>query len=636
MIKDEMGTAIATRNFSIFERICVFLLPYLWELDVEINQQGAIEPDGDCYEDWVDFFVEQSSALSNELYGDKTRRSFRYHIDSDGYLISSAGVQREIKLGFYNSAAAWSLELCKNCNTFPRDAVESLLMSLPIYQLVEALLQLDKEQSKKLKSANSECLDAYKIGTFYNAAETVTKSFEKSIVAVVSKPWALLCRALLLKTKNRPEKCVAKLMEGLRIASHHNMQSCMAYLYLNLAQVEKAISGRKKLHNVGKVTAGIMNINNPTSSSPKQRGSPKDNSVGPTRRGQVRPKVKNVGTSDLDSSDSQSNSYGSSGSDVHSNYSAQKKTSNDIYMDHTDMIYMAHAKAAMEISERCGLTHVYFTSSKLVSGAGDINHMSSFRRAGSMGFKGGGRGEVKKKAFTHILTSNRSQNASEHLASSGNLSQISTASSVIKLYSTRKENVTDRKFSVAKGKQEPIKAISLPGTADSEEGSELDLYENTRRYSVASLLSESGRLDSERSPSGGSSASIASISKINSPGADKTAAISRNKRTSNTKEKSQKNLNAMVGRPWMTPGSRAFSMRSKQRTIQKISNDDPSAEMPNNPFELSTSTASLASSYVDKNESSNWDSNGTTASTRHQRRRSRMEERRASWASENN
>ena len=73
LIKDEMSRAIATRNFFIFERICVFLLPYLWEMDTEIKANGAINPEGDCYEEWVAYFVDQSAVLSNESTGDKSR-----------------------------------------------------------------------------------------------------------------------------------------------------------------------------------------------------------------------------------------------------------------------------------------------------------------------------------------------------------------------------------------------------------------------------------------------------------------------------------------------------------------------------------------------------------------------------------
>ena len=247
LIKDEMSRAITTRNFFIFERGSVFLLPYLWELDVEITLTGAVENEGDCYEDWVDFFVEQSSVLSSETFGDKTRRSFRYHIDSDGYLISAAGVQREIKLGYIESAAEWALELAQNCATFPQDGVENLLMSLPTYQLVDALLQLHKEQEKKLKSANNEILDTYHKGIFLYTAEVVTRTFENSLNATIAKPWAFMCRAIILKQHNKLEKCVDKLTDGLRIASHHNMQACMGFLYLNLALVEKLISANKKL-----------------------------------------------------------------------------------------------------------------------------------------------------------------------------------------------------------------------------------------------------------------------------------------------------------------------------------------------------------------------------------------------------
>jgi len=55
------------------------------------------------------------------------------------------------------------------------------------------------------------------------------------------------------------------------------------------------------------------------------------------------------------------------------------------FSDATDMIYMAHAKAAMDIGEKCGLTHVYFVANRLVSGAMETNHMSSFRRMSERG-----------------------------------------------------------------------------------------------------------------------------------------------------------------------------------------------------------------------------------------------------------
>ena len=151
LIKDEMGRAIATRNFFIFERVCVFLLPYLWEMDTEIEQNGMINPDGDCYEEWVEYFADQSSVLSNETFGDKSRKAFRYFISSDGYLVSAGGVLRELTLGYWDLGAEWSLELSKNYDHWPQDSIESLLMSLPTYQLVTALLMLHNEHIKKLK-----------------------------------------------------------------------------------------------------------------------------------------------------------------------------------------------------------------------------------------------------------------------------------------------------------------------------------------------------------------------------------------------------------------------------------------------------------------------------------------------------
>ena len=50
--------------------------------------------------------------------------------------------------------------------------------------------------------------------------------------------------------------------------------------------------------------------------------------------------------------------------------------------DAVDLIYMSHARAALEISERCGLTHVYFASTKLLDQ--QATNLRTFRRESSM------------------------------------------------------------------------------------------------------------------------------------------------------------------------------------------------------------------------------------------------------------
>jgi tetratricopeptide (TPR) repeat protein len=336
LIKDEMSRAIATRNFFIFERICVFLLPYLWEMDTEIEADGTINPDGDCYEEWVDYFVDQSAVLSNESVNDKTRNSFRYFIGSDGHLVCAAGVLREINLGFFASSAEWALQLSKSYEHWPQDSIETLLMSLPTYQLVAALLTLHKEQSRKVKGNAQKELDNYPQGCFTSAAEGIVTAFEQNVIAVVSKPWALMCRALLHKAHNRLEKCVDKLTDALRIASHHSMQSCMGYIYMNLSQTEKLLSSNKMINDVHASIAGA------------QRNQPE--------------KGQRMSTAMV----------------TKKGRGGRRKAAVAVAKEAVDLIYMSHARSALDIAERCGLTHVYFSCLKLLDSK--ASQFGSFRR----------------------------------------------------------------------------------------------------------------------------------------------------------------------------------------------------------------------------------------------------------------
>ena len=209
-------------------------------------------------------------------------------------------------------------------------------MSLPTYQLVAALLTLHKEQSRKVKGNAQKELDNYPQGCFTSAAEGIVTAFEQNVIAVVSKPWALMCRALLHKAHNRLEKCVDKLTDALRIASHHSMQSCMGYIYMNLSQTEKLLSSNKMINDVHVSIAGA------------QRNQPE--------------KGQRMSTAMV----------------TKKGRGGRRKAAVAVAKEAVDLIYMSHARSALDIAERCGLTHVYFSCLKLLDSK--ASQFGSFRR----------------------------------------------------------------------------------------------------------------------------------------------------------------------------------------------------------------------------------------------------------------
>ncbi len=369
MLKNNIGDALSTRNFFVFERLCVFILPYLWELDIELGNAGEIVQGGDCFWEWYQYFVEQSQVISLDVIADRSRRSFRFHIDMRGKVICAAKVLRDIKHGFYQVAAEEALELCKDSSLWPQDSMESLFMGLPIYELVTSLCLLHQEHVKPTKVGHSSKLDDYIPGTFLKSALQQTSIMEKNATALISKPWSMLCRCHCLVQQNLLQKAITKLEVALKIASHHNMQTCMGYIYLLLANTEKRVSDNGKFHIRAKPSMKRRSVQE----SPGLAG--------------------NVSTREVEAV----------GGRRLSGNIAPNLVEND------EQIYLAHARAAVEISENCGCVHVYYEANKLMKRAKAMtlstsSHASSHRTT-FRGNNGGRKGSGRLSAFVASIPS---------------------------------------------------------------------------------------------------------------------------------------------------------------------------------------------------------------------------------------
>ncbi|GMI57406.1 hypothetical protein TeGR_g9956 [Tetraparma gracilis] len=384
VFKYHLSDALSTRNFFVFERICTFLLPYLWELDTELSTSGQLVEGGDCYEEWSDYFSEQSAVMSNNTTSDKSRKAFRYHLDQYGTVVSSAGVLRLLRLNEYELAGMQALELAKSYH-WPQDSVECLLMSLPTYQLVLSLTRLHAKQKLKVKDAVTACLDKWEKGYFLKFAEAVCKAFESSIYAEVSKPWACLCRALVLRVEDRLGKSIEKLETALKIASHHNMQSCLGYVYLSLANAEKQLRDAEEagLGDGGGIMASVSvtrfseqrsQLQDEASSSPggeatEVRGA---DAPGSTVSGDQKLGGGVDGPRPSKKTDKLFNFIGLMGGG-----------GGNIHDRGERALYVGHAKAACEISEQCGLVFVFYEANQVLHGhsalspAGEHRDLSS-------------------------------------------------------------------------------------------------------------------------------------------------------------------------------------------------------------------------------------------------------------------